>query len=72
MGKTLQIKGEPEHYPREMTIRELKEEMEVPLNDVVRYETEDGVFTLSDRDTVADIPDGAPVTTMSTDDALFG
>jgi len=72
MGRTLQVRGDKEHYPEDMTIQELKEDAGLPLDDVLRYDRGGQTVALSDRDTVGDIPEDARLSTITDNKAYFG
>ena len=72
MGKQLRINGQLEDHEEDKTVADLKQEADIPADNSLVYDDGTDTYSLSDRDTVKDIPDGSTVAPLPDSGRLFG
>lgn len=72
MGRQIQIGERTEEHEEDKTIRELKEELGIPLDKSLTYDDGTGTYELHDGDTVGGVPEGSTVASLPDSGRLFG
>lgn len=72
MGKQLHINGQIEDHEEDKTVAELKRETGIPAEKPLTYDDGNDTYSLSDGDTVEDIPERSTVAPLPDSGRLFG
>ena len=72
MGKQLRINGQLEDHEEDKSVADLKRDAGIPADKPLTYDDGTDTYSLSDRDTVEDIPDGSTVASLPDSGHLFG
>lgn len=74
MGKQLRINGQLEEHEEDKTMKELKQELGLPADEMLTYADDTDTYQLADYDTVGDIPARSTVASLpgNSNRQLFG
>lgn len=72
MGQEITLNGEPQEISEDTTGAALKEIGDIPVDHIIKWENGGEKGTLSERDTVGDIPEGSVVTGQPHKGEIFG